>query len=70
MEIHRTHARLATIRRYGLDLCLGRMVAGDGTVTSSDAWGYAARPVSNCWWTGGPRRPNRSSPPPSPSLAA
>ncbi len=33
MEIHRTHARLATIRRYGLDLCLGRMVAGDGTVT-------------------------------------
>ncbi|MFZ2238499.1 MAG: AAA family ATPase, partial [Gordonia amarae] len=33
MEIHRTHARLATIRRYGLDLCLGRMVGTDGTIT-------------------------------------
>ena len=33
MEIHRTHARLATIRRYGLDLCLGRMVGADDSIT-------------------------------------
>ncbi|WP_422741647.1 RNA polymerase recycling motor ATPase HelR [Micromonospora sp. WMMD754] len=30
-EIRRTTARLRTLRRYGLDLCLGRMVAADGT---------------------------------------
>lgn len=30
-EVHRLTARLRTLRRYGLDLCLGRMVAGDGT---------------------------------------
>ncbi|WP_019634530.1 RNA polymerase recycling motor ATPase HelR [Actinomadura atramentaria] len=31
MEIHRLSARLRTLRRFGLDLCLGRMVAADGT---------------------------------------
>jgi hypothetical protein len=30
-EVHRLTARLRTLRRFGLDLCLGRMV-GDGTV--------------------------------------
>ncbi|PGH44949.1 AAA family ATPase [Micromonospora sp. WMMA1996] len=30
-EIRRTTARLRTLRRYGLDLCLGRMVGADGT---------------------------------------
>ena len=31
LEIHRLHARLRTLRRYGADLCLGRMViAGEG----------------------------------------
>jgi hypothetical protein len=29
MEIHRLAARLRTLRRYGLDLCLGHMVAAD-----------------------------------------
>ncbi|MCT7353599.1 AAA family ATPase [Streptomyces sp. 15-116A] len=29
-EIHRLTARLRTLRRFGLDLCLGRMVAADG----------------------------------------
>lgn len=29
-EIHRLTARLRTLRRYGLDLCLGRTVADDG----------------------------------------
>ncbi|MFI7214298.1 RNA polymerase recycling motor ATPase HelR [Micromonospora maritima] len=29
-EIRRTTARLRTLRRYGLDLCLGRMVGADG----------------------------------------
>ncbi|MQY08712.1 RNA polymerase recycling motor ATPase HelR [Actinomadura macrotermitis] len=30
MEIHRLSARLRTLRRFGLDLCLGRIVAADG----------------------------------------
>ncbi len=30
MEVHRLTARLRTLRRYGLDLCLGRMVTADG----------------------------------------
>lgn len=30
-EVHRLTARLRTLRRYGLDLCLGRMVPADGT---------------------------------------
>ncbi len=31
LEIHRLTARLRLLRRYGLDLCLGRMVYADGT---------------------------------------
>ncbi|REF00796.1 RNA polymerase recycling motor ATPase HelR [Thermomonospora umbrina] len=31
MEIHRLTARLRTLRRFGLDLCLGRIVAADDT---------------------------------------
>lgn len=30
-EVHRLTARLSTLRRFGLDLCLGRMVPADGT---------------------------------------
>ncbi|MFI1963230.1 RNA polymerase recycling motor ATPase HelR [Streptomyces pathocidini] len=30
IEIHRLTARLRTLRRFGLDLCLGHMVGGDG----------------------------------------
>ena len=30
LEVHRLSARLRTLRRFGLDLCLGRMVAADG----------------------------------------
>ncbi|WAE65105.1 RNA polymerase recycling motor ATPase HelR [Streptomyces cavourensis] len=30
-EIHRLTARLRTLRRFGLDLCLGRMVGADGS---------------------------------------
>jgi len=30
LEIHRLSARLRTLRRFGLDLCLGRMVSADG----------------------------------------
>jgi len=32
LEIHRLAARLHTLRRYGLDLCLGHMVTDSGTV--------------------------------------
>ncbi|MFE3898842.1 RNA polymerase recycling motor ATPase HelR [Streptomyces sp. NPDC059153] len=31
MEIHRLTARLRALRRFGLDLCLGHMVGGDGS---------------------------------------
>ncbi|MCD0449248.1 AAA family ATPase [Actinocorallia sp. API 0066] len=31
LEIHRLAARLRTLRRFGLDLCLGRMVGADGS---------------------------------------
>ncbi|MDO9379675.1 MAG: RNA polymerase recycling motor ATPase HelR [Nocardioidaceae bacterium] len=30
LEVHRLSARLRTLRRFGLDLCLGRMVPADG----------------------------------------
>ncbi len=30
LEIHRLSSRLRTLRRFGLDLCLGRIVAADG----------------------------------------
>ncbi|WNM43224.1 RNA polymerase recycling motor ATPase HelR [Kitasatospora sp. CM 4170] len=30
-EVHRLTGRLRTLRRFGLDLCLGRIVAADGT---------------------------------------
>ncbi|MBB3675156.1 RNA polymerase recycling motor ATPase HelR [Modestobacter versicolor] len=30
LEVHRLAARLRTLRRFGLDLCLGRIVAADG----------------------------------------
>jgi hypothetical protein len=31
LEVHRLTARLRTLRRFGLDLCLGHMVGADGT---------------------------------------
>jgi DNA helicase IV len=31
MEVHRLTSRLRTLRRFGLDLCLGRMVGADGS---------------------------------------
>jgi hypothetical protein len=31
LEIHRLNARLAMFQRYGIDMCLGRMVTADGT---------------------------------------
>jgi len=31
LEIHRLTARLRTLRRYGLDLCLGHMVSADNS---------------------------------------
>ncbi|WP_282693879.1 RNA polymerase recycling motor ATPase HelR [Streptomyces sp. CC208A] len=31
LEVHRLSARLRALRRFGLDLCLGRIVAADGT---------------------------------------
>ncbi|WP_062464699.1 RNA polymerase recycling motor ATPase HelR [Demequina soli] len=33
LEVHRLASRVRTLERYGLDLCLGRIVAADGEVT-------------------------------------
>ena len=33
LEVHRLTARLKALRRYHLDLCLGRMVGADGATT-------------------------------------
>ncbi|MDO7880796.1 RNA polymerase recycling motor ATPase HelR [Antiquaquibacter soli] len=32
IEVHRVSARLRTLQRFGLDVCLGRIVSGSGTV--------------------------------------
>ena len=44
-EVHRLSARLRTLRRFGLDLCLGRMVGADdgagGTPSRSTSGGSA-----------------------------
>lgn len=37
LEVHRLTARLRTLRRFGLDLCLGRMVGADGADDAVDA---------------------------------
>src|SRR3954471_14667933 len=34
LEVHRLTARLRTLRRFGLDLCLGRMVGADDAVAT------------------------------------
>ena len=41
-EVHRLTARLRTLRRFGLDLCLGRMIAEDGSVTYVGRLGLTA----------------------------
>ncbi|MGH8869746.1 MAG: RNA polymerase recycling motor ATPase HelR [Actinomycetes bacterium] len=38
MEIHRLSARLRTLRRYGLDLCLGHMVGADDPETAQPVY--------------------------------
>src|SRR4051794_41511186 len=37
MEVHRLTARLRTLRRFGLDLCLGRMVGTTDSDSDSDS---------------------------------
>ena len=36
LEVHRLTARLRTLRRYGLDLCLGHVVPADGAEPDYD----------------------------------
>jgi hypothetical protein len=47
MEVHRLTARLRTLRRFGLDLCLGRMVSADNPepvyATHANPMGLASR---------------------------
>lgn len=67
LEIHRLTARLRTLRRFGLDLCLGRMVGTDdpeplyvGRLGLTDSTG---RRLLLDWRS---PRPSRSSEPPTP----
>ena len=69
LEIHRLTARLRTLRRFGLDLCLGRMVGADdgrGRVRRA-ARPHRQRRAAGCWSTGAPPRPSRSSARPTPT---
>lgn len=68
MEIHRLTARLRTLRRFGLDLCLGHMVGADdsepvyvGRLGLTDS---AGRRLLIDWRS---PRPSRSSEPPTPT---
>ena len=65
LEIHRLTARLRTLRRFGLDLCLGRIVARRrprAACTSAGSASPTAR-AAGCCSTGAPPRPSRSSAP-------
>jgi hypothetical protein len=42
-EVHRLSSRLRTLRRFGLDLCLGRMVSADGDADGSQEPVYVGR---------------------------
>jgi hypothetical protein len=42
-EVHRLSARLRTLRRFGLDLCLGRMVSADDAADGSQEPVYVGR---------------------------
>ena len=43
LEVHRLSARLRALRRFTIDLCLGRMVGEDGATTYVGRFGLAAR---------------------------
>ena len=43
LEVHRLSARLRALRRFTIDLCLGRMVGEDGVMTYVGRFGLAAR---------------------------
>ena len=69
-EVHRLTTRLRALRRYDLDLCLGRIVhatprrATTGRRTS-DGSGSPTPTAAGCSSTGARRPPSRSSPPPT-----
>ena len=68
MEVHRLTARLRTLRRFGLDLCLGRMVSADSPDPCTSA-GSASRTALDvgCCSTGVRPPPSRSSARPTPT---
>jgi hypothetical protein len=67
-EIHRLTARLRALHRFGLDLCLGRMVGADGpSPCTSDGWASPTARGVGCCSTGAPPRLSRSSEPPTPA---
>ena len=68
LEVHRLSARLRSLRRFGLDLCLGRIVARRRPRAGIRR---PARPDdgagAGCWSTGARPRPSRSSARPTPT---
>ena len=68
-EIHRLTARLRTLRRFGLDLCLGRMVARGRrrARVRRAARPHRQRRSPAAASTGAPPRPSRSSARPTPT---
>ena len=69
LEIHRLTARLRTLRRFGLDLCLGRIVSvgRSPSPSTSGAWVSPTARAGGCCSTGAPPRPSRSSGRPTPT---
>ena len=68
MEIHRLTARLRVLRRFGLDLCLGRIVgADDPEPVYVGRLGLPTARAAGCWSTGAPRPLSRSSGRPTPT---
>ena len=66
-EVHRQTARLRALRRFDLDLCLGRIVH-DGprrNPTYVGRFGSPTPTAGGCSSTGARPRPSRSSPPPT-----
>ena len=69
LEIHRLTARLRTLRRFGLDLCLGphRRRGRPRARLRRTARPHRQRRVAGCCSTGAPPRPSRSSARPTPT---
>lgn len=58
-------ARQTMLRRFAIDLCLGKIVAADGDTLYIGRTGLVSPEGSDCWSTGARRPPSPSSPRPT-----